>query len=81
MPPNPILITEDMAAAWTGRPRVTLRRWATEGRITRHPDPGRRRNGVRYDLNELPRQTVDELTDEVTLGPPPPLPHRAQHAA
>ncbi|MFP8944716.1 helix-turn-helix domain-containing protein [Streptomyces fenghuangensis] len=66
----PILVTATDAAHYTGRPVGTIWRWASEGRITRY---GSGKN-VRYDLNELPRKTVDEWTDEVTLGDPPPLP-------
>lgn len=63
-------LTTAQAAVYTGRPVSTIRRWATEGRITRH---GSGKN-VRYDLRELPHMTRDEWTDEVTLGDPPPLP-------
>lgn len=69
------LIPEDLAAELTQRPPVTIRRWAREGRITRHADPGRRRNGVLYDLDELPAATRDEITGEWIIPPPPPLPH------
>ncbi|GGP55935.1 DNA-binding protein [Streptomyces abikoensis] len=67
----PLLVTEDMAAAYTGRPGATIRRWAHEGRITRH---GHGRGNVRYNLWELPQKTADELTGQTLLGPPPPLP-------
>ena len=72
MPPQ--LVTEDLAAYWTGRPAKTIRRWAAEGRLTRHPDPARRRNGVLYDLAELPAAKRDPDTREITaLAPAPPL--------
>ena len=48
-----ILVDPAMAAAWTGRPTSTLRRWTMEQRITRH---GTRRHAL-YDLNELPERT------------------------
>lgn len=53
----PFLVTEDLAAVWTGRPASTIRRWAAEGRITRH---GHGRGNVRYNLAELPAKTEDE---------------------
>lgn len=49
--PARILVDGPMAAAWTGRPESTLRRWAHEGRVTRY---GR---GL-YDLDELPERRV-----------------------
>lgn len=60
MPPQ--LVTEDLAAYWTGRPPATIRRWAAEGRLTRHYDAARRRNGVLYDLAELPAAKRDTDT-------------------
>ena len=56
------LVTEDLAAYWTGRPATTIRRWAAEGRLTRHHDRARRRNGVLYDLAELPEARRDADT-------------------
>lgn len=53
----PFLVTEELAAIWTGRPASTIRRWAAEGRITRH---GHGRGHVRYDLAELPAKTEDD---------------------
>lgn len=76
---TPTLITEDMAAYTTGRPGSTIRRWASEGRITRH---GHGRGQVRYDLHELPVATRDEYTGEILhRADPPPLPQRAPGAA
>ncbi|MFF8784813.1 DNA-binding protein [Streptomyces sp. NPDC015125] len=54
------LVTEDLAAYWTGRPASTIRRWGIEGRITRHEDHSQRRNGIRYDVWELPAAKRDE---------------------
>ncbi|MFC5144277.1 DNA-binding protein [Streptomyces aureoversilis] len=71
MTPNPLLVPEDEAAAWTGRPGVTIRRWAHEGRIHRY---GKGRGRVRYNLWELPQKRLNEATGETILGPPPPLP-------
>ncbi|MFV8127526.1 DNA-binding protein [Streptomyces syringium] len=71
MASEPLLVTEDLAAEYTGRPGVTIRRWAHEGRITRH---GSGRGKVRYDLWELPGKTTDEASGDVILGDPPPLP-------
>lgn len=72
-----VLIPEDLAAEYTGRPGSTIRRWAAEGRITRH---GRGRGCVRYDLSELPHATRCEETGEWHLPPAPPLPHAADAA-
>ncbi|MFF2383749.1 DNA-binding protein [Streptomyces sp. NPDC058108] len=66
------LITEDLAAYWTGRPPTTIRRWAAEGRLTRHHDRVRRRNGVLYDLAELPEAKRDP--DTRALIEPGPMP-------
>ena len=71
------LVDEEAAACGTGRPGVTIRRWAHEGRIQRY---GTGRGKVRYNVFELPRKTVDEWTGEVTLGDPPPLPVGARAA-
>jgi hypothetical protein len=75
MPPQ--LVTEDLAAYWTGRPPATIRRWAAEGRLTKHRDHGRRRNGVLYDLAELPAAKRDPDTREL-IAPaeaPPVIDH------
>ncbi|MDJ0342267.1 DNA-binding protein [Streptomyces sp. H10-C2] len=53
----PFLVTEELAVIWTGRPASTIRRWACEGRITRH---GHGRGNVRYDLAELHAKTEDD---------------------
>jgi hypothetical protein len=72
MPPQ--LVPEDLAAYWTGRPTNTIRRWAAEGRLTRHRDPRQRRNGVLYDLAELPEARRDADTLELLApGPTPPV--------
>lgn len=65
----PFLVTEELAAIWTGRPASTIRRWAAEGRITRH---GHGRGNVRYNLAELnPKVEHDDGT--VTPGQAPPI--------
>jgi hypothetical protein len=72
--PEQHLVTEDLAAYWVGRPASTIRRWAAEGRITRVEDHTGRRNGVRYDLWELPAAVRDEDTKAVLepgQAPPP----------
>lgn len=58
----PFLVTEEYAAAWTGRPPSTIRGWAHTGRITRH---GKGRGRVRYDLAEMYAKTVDEAGNVV----------------
>lgn len=68
----PQLVTEDLAAYWTGRPATTIRRWAAEGRLTKHRDPARRRNGVLYDLAELPAAERDPDTRELIAPGPTP---------
>jgi predicted site-specific integrase-resolvase len=60
-----VLVSEAEAAAWTGRPLATLRRWRHEGRITRH---GEGRGRVRFNLFELPARHED--------GTPGPAPAR-----
>lgn len=68
------LIDEDLAAYFTGRPKSTIRRWAAEGRITRHQGNGLRRNGVRYDVMELPAATRDPDSRELLEpGATPPV--------
>lgn len=74
MPPT--LVTATDAAYYTGRSVGTIWRWASEGRLTRH-GYGKQ---VRYDLRELPRRTVDDITGDVHLGDPPPLPAGARAA-
>jgi hypothetical protein len=68
---EPVLVLVDgpMAAAWTGRPQSTLRRWAHEGRITRYGPPG----VAMYDLDELPARSVGG----VPARPVPSRPARA----
>lgn len=71
MPPQ--LVPEELAAYWTGRPATTIRRWAAEGRLTRHHNP-RRRNGVLYDLAELPEARRDPDTRAlIEPGPTPDI--------
>jgi len=71
MPPQ--LVPEDLAAYWTGRPATTIRRWAAEGRLTRHHNP-QRRNGVLYDLAELPEAERDSDTRAlIRPGDTPPI--------
>lgn len=66
----PFLVTEELAVIWTARPASTIRRWAHEGRITRH---GHGRGNVRYDLGELNAKTEDE-NGVVTPGRAPAMP-------
>jgi hypothetical protein len=71
------LVSAEDAAWYTGRPVGTIWRWASEGRIGRYGTG----KAVRYNVHELPGRTVDELTGEVHLGDPPPMPQRAPKAA
>lgn len=78
MAPGIALVTEDAAAYYAGRPGVTIRRWAHEGRIQRY---GAGRGKVRYNVWELNKAERDEWTRElITPGPPPPLPAGARAA-
>jgi predicted site-specific integrase-resolvase len=72
------LVTEADAAYYAGRPGVTIRRWAHEGRIHRY---GSGRGKVRYNIHELPHGVRDEWTRAlITPGEPPPLPTAAEAA-
>lgn len=73
------LVDEAAAAYYAGRPGVTIRRWAHEGRITRY---GSGRGNVRYDVFELPHAIRDEYTGELLeVGIAPPMPQRSPKAA
>jgi hypothetical protein len=68
------LVPLELAAYWAGRPETTIRRWAAEGRLTRHADPARRRNGVLYDLDEIPPAKRDSDTRAlIESGATPPV--------
>ncbi|MFC8273764.1 DNA-binding protein [Streptomyces sp. NPDC057271] len=72
------LVDEEAAAYYAGRPGVTIRRWAYEGRIRRY---GSGRGKVRYNVFELNRAYRDEDTGElITSGEVPPMPARAKAA-
>ncbi|MFE9949305.1 DNA-binding protein [Streptomyces sp. NPDC005531] len=78
MPPVRGLVSEKDAAYYAGRPGVTIRRWAHEGRIQRY---GSGRGNVRYNVFELNKAERDEWTRElITPGEPPQLPDAAQAA-
>ncbi|MEU2403406.1 DNA-binding protein [Streptomyces rubiginosohelvolus] len=69
-----LLLPVDLAAHVAGRPEATIRRWAAEGRLTRHQDRGRRKNGVLYDMDEIPEAKRDKDTLElIEPGATPPL--------
>lgn len=68
------LVPLELAAYWAGRPETTIRRWTAEGRLTRHGDPARRKNGVLYDLDEIPEATRNADTrDLIEPGATPPV--------
>jgi hypothetical protein len=72
------LVDETAAAYYAGRPGVTIRRWAHEGRIQRY---GSGRGRVRYNVFELPHATRDEYTgDLLQPGTAPPMPQRRPKA-
>lgn len=72
------LLPEDLAAYVAGRPPGTIRRWAAEGRLTRHEDLSRRKNGVLYDFDELPIAERDKDTRAlITPADAPPVIERA----
>jgi hypothetical protein len=78
MPAARGLVSEKDAAYYAGRPGVTIRRWAHEGRIRRY---GSGRGNVRYNVFELNKAERDEWTRElITPGEPPALPEAAQAA-
>lgn len=78
MPSTPTLVTEGMAAYWTGRPGSTIRRWATEGRVRRY---GKGRGNVRYNLRELPAAQREEDTGRLLKpGDPPARPDNSRAA-
>ncbi|MFJ6579261.1 DNA-binding protein [Streptomyces sp. NPDC091368] len=69
------LVDEEAAAYWAGRPGVTIRRWAHEGRIQRY---GKGRGKVRYNVHEIPKADRDEWTGElITPGATPTMPTNA----
>lgn len=71
--PGP-LIPIDLAAHVAGHPAATIRRWACEGRLTRHPDSTRRKNGVLYDIDEIPEAVRDKDTLKlIEPGVTPPI--------
>ncbi|MFE9886863.1 DNA-binding protein [Streptomyces scopuliridis] len=73
------LVNEEAAAYYTGRPGVTIRRWAHEGRIKRY---GKGRGNVRYNVFELNKAERDEWTRElIQPGEAPPLPEARAEAA
>jgi len=63
-----LLIPVDLAAHVAGHPEATIRRWACEGRLTRYPDSSRRKNGVLYDIDEIPE--AKRHTDTLKLIEP-----------
>ncbi|MFD3532053.1 helix-turn-helix domain-containing protein [Streptomyces sp. NPDC058664] len=72
------LVDEEAAAHYTGRPRVTIRRWAHEGRIQRY---GKGRGQVRFNVFELnPARRNPDTGELLEAGGPPPLPVHAQAA-
>jgi predicted site-specific integrase-resolvase len=78
MPAARGLVSEKDAAYYAGRPGVTIRRWAHEGRIRRY---GSGRGNVRYSVFELNKAERDEWTRElISAGEPPPLPDLANVA-
>lgn len=69
-----LLIPLDLAAHVAGRPEATIRRWAAEGRLTRYPDRGRRKNGVLFDMDEIPEAVRDKDTLAlIEPGTTPPI--------
>ncbi|MEU7032714.1 DNA-binding protein [Streptomyces sp. NPDC046237] len=72
------LVDEEAAAYYAGRPGVTIRRWAHEGRIRRY---GSGRGKVRYNVFELNRADRNEDTGElIASGEVPPMPAGAKAA-
>lgn len=77
-----LLIPVDLAAHVAGHPEATIRRWACEGRLTRHKDSGRRKNGVLYDIDEIPEAARDKDTLKlIAPGATPPITEAATQLA
>lgn len=73
-----LLIPVDLAAHVAGHPEATIRRWACEGRLTRYRDSSRRKNGVLYDIDEIPEAKRDKDTLKlIEPGATPPVIERA----
>ncbi|MFJ9633801.1 DNA-binding protein [Streptomyces sp. NPDC101175] len=69
-----LLIPIDLAAHVAGHPEATIRRWACEGRLTRYKDSSRRKNGVLYDIDEIPEAKRDRDTLKlIEPGATPPI--------
>lgn len=69
-----LLIPVDLAAHVAGHPEATIRRWACEGRLTRYKDSSRRKNGVLFDIDEIPEATRDKDTLKlIEPGAMPPV--------
>lgn len=69
-----LLIPIDLAAHVAGHPAATIRRWAAEGRLTRYPDSARRKNGVLYNIDEIPEAQRDKDTLKlIEPGATPPV--------
>lgn len=69
-----LLIPVDLAAHVAGHPQSVIRRWAAEGRLTRHPDASRRKNGVLYDIDEIPEAKRQKDTLKlIQPGATPPV--------
>lgn len=77
-----LLVPVDLAAHVAGHPQSVIRRWASEGRLTRYPDTSRRKNGVLYDIDEIPeaKRHKDTLT-LIEPGAMPPVIDNGQLAA
>ncbi|GAB3213308.1 hypothetical protein GCM10027294_43650 [Marinactinospora endophytica] len=60
----PILVDIAAASVWTGLAPGTLRRWASQGRVTRHGAPGR----LLFDLHELPAADAPEAAESLRLA-------------
>jgi hypothetical protein len=77
-----LLVPIDLAAHVAGHPQSVIRRWATEGRLTRYPDSSRRKNGVLYDIDEIPeaKRHKDTLA-LIEPGATPPVIDLGQLAA
>jgi hypothetical protein len=77
-----LLVPIDLAAHVAGHPQSVIRRWASEGRLTRYPDSSRRKNGVLYDIDEIPEATRHKDTLAlIEPGAMPPIIDHGQMAA
>lgn len=68
------LVTDQIAALYTGHPASKIRQWGLQGRVTRYVDESQRRGGIRYDLDELHSETQEYEGGPIIRGATPEMP-------